>query len=148
MTDDAKTGFRALWLAFTELALVAVMIYAIVWVDGWVRAAWLATLLFLFFVRMDKWAARRELAKLHSTDAEDEDEGEDEFDESRLQEMQEKVARATMQMAEITAPIIESANGQRAKLVADGWSETAAEQMAASYFAAMIGSFHREMGNG
>lgn len=142
MTDDAKTGLRALGFAFTQVGLVAAMVYAIVGVRGWVGPTWGVTFLCLFFVRLDKWAARRELARL-GTGTEDEDP-----DEIDIQGMQDKVAKATMQMAELSAPIVESANGQRATLVANGWSETAAEQMAVSYYAAMISSFHREIGHG
>jgi hypothetical protein len=145
VTDDAKTGLRALGFSITQLGLVAAMVYAIVDVHGWVGPTWMITIVLLFFVRLDKWGARRDLAKLRGTD---EDEDEEEFNEASFQEIQEKVAKATMRMSILSAPIIESADGQRAKLVADGWSETAAEQMAVSYYSAMIGSFHREQGRG
>ena len=60
------------------------------------------------------------------------------FDPEQLAVMQQQVAEACMQIRELIVPVLESAEGVKADLVARGWSQANAEGVAAHYAQATL----------
>lgn len=116
----------------TQLALLAWGVYVQIVGDDWTSFALSLTILFLFFSRAEKRGLMFRLQRLQSPE---------EKPEMTMEESRASVAKGTMDMAEVIAPMAESAAGQRASLIANGWSEQAAEHMAASFYQAMLSSF-------
>lgn len=120
------------WITEAVLAMWAwaVVIAIPDWKTG---VGWGATITWLFLSRAEKRGLMFRLQQLRKNT--------DEKPEMTMEESRASVARGTMDMAEVIAPMAESAAGQRASLIASGWSEQAAEHMAASFYQAMLSTF-------
>jgi hypothetical protein len=137
MSPETKLGLRALMFALSQILLLATAAFVYFTDRNWTDFFWGVTIMALMVVRFENRDAQQKLAGRHL----DEDGPPEPLDSESVAEIQDKVAKATMQMAEIVAPITESAAGQRSTLLAAGWSETASEQMAVSYYNALISHF-------
>ena len=58
-------------------------------------------------------------------------------DDSYISAMRQQVAQACMQTRDLITPILESAEGVKADMVARGWSPANAETVAAAYVQSM-----------
>jgi hypothetical protein len=136
MPNEVKRGLKALVFGLSQLGLMTAAACVYFGDKSWTSFGWGVTLMALMIVRFENRDKKYELI-----DRPEQTPDEEEEPDIDIQEMQDRVAQATMHMSEMSAPILDSAAGQRQKMIADGWSPTAAEQMASAYYQSMILSF-------